>query len=172
MDKDRRVSIETISAQFDVSVGTIHTIIREELKMRKVVPRVLRVDQKERRYQDNREMVKLINQMPQFLMLWWSAMKAGSTAMTRRSRDRVPRGSIWFSQTQERQTHKLLTIPFLTALAWSTCTGFFLILFNIIDHIKSKDKNCTIVWTLCKNINKYIIDLYILKIIIISYTLS
>ena len=27
MDKDRRVSIETISAQFDVSVGTVHTII-------------------------------------------------------------------------------------------------------------------------------------------------
>ena len=46
MDKDRRVSIETISAQFDVSVGTVHIIIREELKMRKIcamfVPRVLR----------------------------------------------------------------------------------------------------------------------------------
>ena len=28
MDKDRCVSIETISAQFDVSVGTVHTIIR------------------------------------------------------------------------------------------------------------------------------------------------
>ena len=45
MDKDRRVSIETISTQFDVSVGTVHTIIREELKMRKIcamfVPRVL-----------------------------------------------------------------------------------------------------------------------------------
>ena len=36
MDKDRRVSIETISAQFDVSVGTVHTIIREELKMRMI----------------------------------------------------------------------------------------------------------------------------------------
>ena len=31
MDKDRRVSKETISAQFDVSVRTVHTIIREEL---------------------------------------------------------------------------------------------------------------------------------------------
>ena len=29
MDKDRRVSIETISAQFDVSVGTVHTTIRD-----------------------------------------------------------------------------------------------------------------------------------------------
>ena len=50
MDKDCRVSIETISAQFDVSVGTVHTIIREELKMQKIcakfVPRVLREDQK------------------------------------------------------------------------------------------------------------------------------
>ena len=45
MDKDRRVSIETISAQSDVSAETIHTIIREKLKMRKIyakfVPRVL-----------------------------------------------------------------------------------------------------------------------------------
>ena len=65
MDKDRRVSIETISVQFDVSVGTVHTIILEELKMRKIcakfVPRVLREDQKERRCHDSREMVKLIN---------------------------------------------------------------------------------------------------------------
>ena len=35
IDKNRRVSIETICAQFDVSVGTVHTIIREELKSRK-----------------------------------------------------------------------------------------------------------------------------------------
>ena len=52
MDKDCRVSIETVSVQFDVSVGTVHTIIRKELKMRKIcvkfVQRVLRVDQKER----------------------------------------------------------------------------------------------------------------------------
>ena len=44
-DKDRRVAIETKRAQFDVGVATVHTIIREELKMRKIcvkfVPRVL-----------------------------------------------------------------------------------------------------------------------------------
>ena len=60
MDKDR-VSNETISAQFDVSVGTVHTIIREELKMRKIcakfVPRLLREYQKERRGHDSRKMV-------------------------------------------------------------------------------------------------------------------
>ena len=68
MDKDRRVSIETISAQFDASVRTVHTIIREELKIRKIcakfAPRVLREDQKERRCHDSREMVELINSDP------------------------------------------------------------------------------------------------------------
>ena len=48
MEKDRPVSIETISPQFDISVGTVHTIICEELKMRnfcaKFDPRVLRED--------------------------------------------------------------------------------------------------------------------------------
>ena len=60
-NKDRRVSIETISAQFDVSVGTVHTIIREELKITKIcaklVSRGLREDQKERRCHDSGEMV-------------------------------------------------------------------------------------------------------------------
>ena len=44
MDKDRRVSIETISAKFDVSVGTVHTIIREELKMQKICNRLFDQD--------------------------------------------------------------------------------------------------------------------------------
>ena len=65
MDKDRRVSTETISAQFDVRMGTVYTIIRKELKMRKIcvkfVLRVLREDQKERRCHDSWEMVELIN---------------------------------------------------------------------------------------------------------------
>ena len=65
MDKDRRVSFETISALFDISVGTVHTIIREELKMGNIcarfVPRLLREDQKERRCHDSRVMVELIN---------------------------------------------------------------------------------------------------------------
>ena len=71
MDKDRRVSIETISAQFYVSVGIVHTIIREELKMRKIcakfVSSVVREDQKERRCHDSREMVELINLDPTVL---------------------------------------------------------------------------------------------------------
>ena len=71
LDKDRRVSIETISAQFDVSVGTVQTIFREELKMQKIcvnfIPSVLREDQKERRCHDSREMVELINSYPTVL---------------------------------------------------------------------------------------------------------
>ena len=71
MDKDRRVSIYTISAQFDVSVGTVHTIIREELKMQKIcgkfVPRVPIEDLKERRCHDSRKMVGLINSDPAVL---------------------------------------------------------------------------------------------------------
>ena len=98
MDKDCRVSIETISAQFDVSVGTVHTIIRKELKMRKIcakfVPRMLREDQKERRCHYRGRWLSWSIQIPQFLMLWWPVMKAGSTAMTQRPRDRVPSGSM------------------------------------------------------------------------------
>ena len=71
MDKEHHVSTETISAQFDVSVGTVHTIICEELKMRKIcarfVSRVLREDQKERRCHDSRKMVELINSDPAVL---------------------------------------------------------------------------------------------------------
>ena len=52
MDKESRVSKETISAQSDVTLGTLHTIIREKLKMPKIcakfVPSVLREDQKEK----------------------------------------------------------------------------------------------------------------------------
>ena len=66
MDKDRRVSIETINAQFDV-----HTIIGEELKIRKFcakfVRTLLREDQKERRCHDSSEMVELINSDPAVL---------------------------------------------------------------------------------------------------------
>ena len=134
MDKDRRVSIETISAQFDVSVGTVHTNIREELKMRKIcakcVPRVLREDQNEK------DVVMTAGgwsswsiQIPQFLMLWWPAMKAGSTAMTQRPRERVPSGSMLVLPDPRRpdRTNRPTNFwwsLFLTALAWSTCTGF------------------------------------------------
>ena len=71
MNRDRRLSIETLSAQFNVSVEAVHIIIREELKMRKIcakfVRRVLREDQRKRRCNDSKEMVELINSDPQVL---------------------------------------------------------------------------------------------------------
>ena len=93
MAKDRRVSIETISAQFDVSVGTVHTIIRQELKMRKIcakfIPRLLREDQKKDVFMRAGRWSSWSIQMPQFFMLWWPAVKAGSAAISQRPKDRV-----------------------------------------------------------------------------------
>ena len=55
-------------------------------------------------------------QIQQFLMLWWPAMKAGSTAMTQRPRDRVPSGSMLALPDPKRPDKanppKLLMIPF------------------------------------------------------------
>ena len=133
MDKDRRVSIETISAQFDVSVGTVHTIIREELRMRKIcekfVPRVLREDQNERRCHDSREMVELFNSDPAVLGAlvtcdesWIYCYDPETKRQSSQGKhDGAPRPK---KARQSKSTHKLLMIPFLTALAWSTCTGF------------------------------------------------
>ena len=133
MDKDRRVSIETISAQFDVNVGTLHTIIREELKMRNIYAKfVLRLH---REYQ-KKHVAMLVGrlsswsiQIQQFLILWWPAMKAGSTAMTQKPRDSIPSGSMLALSDPRRQDRanpptKFWWSLFLTVLAWSTCTEF------------------------------------------------
>ena len=121
MDKDRRVSIETISAQFDVSVGTVHTIIREELKMRKIcakfVPRVLREDQKERRCHDSREMVELINSDPAVLDALVTCDKSWiyccDPEIKRQSSQWKHAGSSRPKKArQSKSTHKLLMIPF------------------------------------------------------------
>ena len=118
--------METISSQFDVSVGTVHTIIREELKMRKIyakfVPRVLREDQKERR----REMIELINPDPAVLDALVTCDESWiyyydpetKTQSSQRKHTGSPRHK---KARQRKSTHKLLMNPFLTALAWSTC---------------------------------------------------
>ena len=133
MDKDRRISIETISAQFDVSVGTVHTIIREELKMRKIcmkfVPRVLREDQKEKRCHDSRETVELINSDPAVLDALVTCdeswINCYDPETKRQSSQWKHAGSPRPEKArQSKSTHQLLMILFLTALAGSTCTGF------------------------------------------------
>ena len=122
MDKDRRVSIERIIAQFDVSVGTVYTIIREELKMRKIyalfVPTVLREGQKERRCHDSREMVNLINSDPALVTcneIWIycydSEIKRQSSQWKHAGSPRPKKARL------SKSIHKPLMIPFLTALA-------------------------------------------------------
>ena len=131
--KDRRVSIETVRVLFDVSVGTVHTVIREELKMRKIyvnfVPRVLREDQKERRCHDSREMVELINLDPAVLNALVTCCESWINCYDpetkRQSSQWKHAGSPRRKKArQSKSTDNLLMIPFLTALAWSTCTGF------------------------------------------------
>ena len=117
MDKDRRVSRETISAQFNVSVGTVHTIIREELKMRKIcvkfVPKVLRGDQKKKTLPARRRSSWSI-QIQQFLILWGPVMKAESSTMTKRQNSlwKHPGSSRMKKARQSKSTHKHLMIPF------------------------------------------------------------
>ena len=136
MDKHCCVPIETISAQFDVSVGTVHKIIREELKMRKIcakfVPRVLREDQKERCCHDSREKVELINSDPAILGALLtndeSWIYCYDPETKRQSSQWKHAGSPRPKKAgQSKSTHNLLMIPFfLTALGWSTCTGVLL----------------------------------------------
>ena len=131
IDKDRHVSIETISAQFDVSVGNVHTIIRELLKMQKIsakfVPRMHKEDQKERRCHDSREMVELVNSDPAVLDAVVNLQWKLDLLLWPRDQD-FPVEVCWLSQTQEGQTEKIQQGTFddplfLTALALSTCTG-------------------------------------------------
>ena len=121
MDKDRRLSLETISAQFDVSGGTVDTIIREELKVRKIwvkfVPRVLREDQKGRRCHDSREMVELINSVSAVLDALVTCDESwiyGYDPETKRQSSLWKHAGSPRSKTarQSKSTHKLLMIPF------------------------------------------------------------
>ena len=121
MDKDRRVSKGTISAQFNVSVGTVRTIIRNELKMRKIyakfVLRVLREDQKERRCHDSREMVEVINSDPVVLDTLLTCDESWIYCYDPETKRQsfqwkhagFPRPK---KVKQSKSTHKLLMIPF------------------------------------------------------------
>ena len=115
MDKYRHVSIGIITSQFDVIVGTVHTIIREELKMRRflrqVFPRVLREAQKVRRCHDSREMVEVINSDPAVLDALLTSNESWIDCYdpkTKRERE-FPVEACWLSQTpkarQSKSTH-------------------------------------------------------------------
>ena len=122
MDKDRH---ETISAHYDISVGTVHTIIHEELKMQKIcakfVPRVLREDQKQRRYHDSREMIKLINSDPAVLDALVTCNESWiycfDPETKRQSSQWKHAGSPRPKKARQiKSTHKLLMIPFFDSI--------------------------------------------------------
>ena len=117
MDKDRLVSIETISTQFGVCVGTVHTIICANF-----VHWVLREDQKERLCHDSREMVELINSDPAVLDTLVTCDESWiycyDPETKRQSSQWKHAGSTRPKKArQSKSTHKILMISFLTALA-------------------------------------------------------
>ena len=121
MDNDRCVSIETISAQFDVSVGSVYTVIREELNMQKIctkfVPRMLREEQKEGRCHDSMEMVELINSdlavLDALVTCNESWIYCYDPEIKRQSSQWMHTGSPRPKKArQSKSTHKFLMIPF------------------------------------------------------------
>ena len=121
------MSIETISAQFDVSVGTVHTIIRGKLNMRKIcvkfVPRVPIKDQKEIRCHDSREMVELINSNPSVLDALVTCDESwihDPETKRQSSQWKHPGSHRPKKARQTKSTHKLLMIPFFD----STCVTY------------------------------------------------
>ena len=99
----------------------------------KFVPRMLRQDQKERHCQDRREMVELINSDPAVFDAlvtcnenWIYCWPRDPETKRQRSQRKHAGYSRPKKARQSKSTHKLLMIPFffLTALAWSTSTGF------------------------------------------------
>ena len=102
-------------------MGTVHTIIRKELKMGKIcakfVPRVLREDQKERCCHDSREMVELINSDPAVLDALVTSDESWiycyDPETKRQSSQWKHAGSPKPKKArQSKSTHKLLMIPF------------------------------------------------------------
>ena len=115
------MSIEAISAQFDVSVGTVHTIINEELKLWKTcanfVPRGIREDQKEIHCHDSWEMVELINSdsavLDALVTCGESWIYCHGPKTKRQSSQWKHAGSPRPKKArQSKSTHKLLMIPF------------------------------------------------------------
>ena len=108
MDKDSCASIETISPQFAVSVGTVHKIIREELKMRKIcakfVPRIS--ERKKMSWQQGAGLADQFRSRSSWCSgdLQW---KLDLLLWPRDQEKEFPVEACWLSQTQEGQTEQI-----------------------------------------------------------------
>ena len=99
-------------------VGTVHTIIREELKMQKICakfgPRVLRKDQKERRCHDSRDQFRSRSSWCSGDLRW----KLDLLLWPRDQETEFPVESCWLSQTQEGQTEQIHPQTFDDSFFW------------------------------------------------------
>ena len=99
MDKDHCVSIETIWVHSLMSVWELYTqLFARNWRCGRFVPSLSQGSSEKIRKKDVVMTAGRWSSWPiqilEFLMLWWPAMKAGSTVMTQRPRDRVPSGSM------------------------------------------------------------------------------
>ena len=71
INSDRRITVREISCDLHISSGTVHSILSEDLRMKRVdakmVPRVLKEIQKDRRISVSRDMLHRLKTDPQFL---------------------------------------------------------------------------------------------------------
>lgn len=71
LDNDRRVTIHELADAYDVSYGTVWTVIHDHLNMRRVcarwVPRLLKEEERERRVADSRKFLHRHARDPTFL---------------------------------------------------------------------------------------------------------
>ena len=112
MDKDRRVSIETISVQFNVSVETVHTIIREERKKRKICTKFVPRASQRRSERKTLLWQQEDGQTDQFKCRssWCSGdlrWKLDLLLWPRDQETEFPVETCWLSQTQEGQTEQI-----------------------------------------------------------------
>ena len=127
MDKDRRVSIETISAQFDVTLYT--QLFARNWRCVKIcakfAPRVLREYQKERRCHDSMQMAVLISSDPAVFDALLTCVEGWINCYDPETKRQ---SSQWKHDPRRPDranppTNFWWCLFFLTALAWSTCTG-------------------------------------------------
>ena len=94
---NRRVTVEDISSQLNISVGSVHAIIHDELHMNKVhtkwVPRILSSDMRQTRIDCSKELLQLCESNPSFLIALSPVMSVGYISMTLKVHMRPGNGS-------------------------------------------------------------------------------
>ena len=123
MDKNFLVSIETISAQFGVSVGTVHTIIREVLRMRNISAKFVPKGAQRRSEKQTLSWQQGDGRADQFRSRssWCSGdlrWKLDLLLWPRDQETEFPVEACWLSQTQEGQIEQIHSQTFDNPFFW------------------------------------------------------